>query len=253
MMKKMSAFLALAVSSVTAFAETTDKKLATDVEFGFITTSGNTETTSLKGSVNVKQDLEKFRNNYVLEAFYKEDEVSVEAGGISSRETQTTAEKYFFSVQSDLKLDAEHKGIFFFGSYEQDEFSSFEYQATIALGYSDRLFTRDNSYFSYSIGPGMAYNEIRETGETNEIGIVRASAEYRWQISENARFKQTLSSEIPFESDENRKTKAETSLNANIVNDLAMKIAFVVDHNSQVSEGIEKADTQTSVTLVYSF
>jgi len=253
MMKKTSTLLVLSLVSTAGIAETEDKKLTTDVELGFIATSGNTETTSLKGRLNIKQELTKFRNNYVAEAFYKEDEVSVEVDGETSTETQTTAEKYFLSAQSDFKLDKEHKGIFVFGSYEQDEFSSFDYQSTIAVGYSDRLFTNDNSHLSYSVGPGMAFNEVRETGETNSTGIIRASAEYFVQISENAKFTQTLSSEIPFESGENRKTKAESALSANIASGLALKVSFVVDHNSEVTEGTEKADTQTAVTLVYSF
>lgn len=252
-MKKTSTLLTLALVSAHGVAETADKSLTTDVELGFIATSGNTETTSIKGRVNVKQELEKFRNTYVAEAFYAEDEVTVDIDGEETTETQTTAEKYFISAQSDFKLDDEFKGIFLFGSYEQDEFSNFEYQATLAVGYSDRLFTRENSHLSYSIGPGVAFNEVRETGESNSIGILRVSGEYFLRLSENAKFTQKISSEIPYESGENRKTKSESALTANITQGLALKASFVVDHNSEVSEGVEKADTQTAVTLVYSF
>ena len=252
-MKKTFLALALSLSAATASAEEAEKTLSTDIELGFISTSGNTETTSLQGRLNVKQELEKFRNSFIAEALYAEDEVTIEADGETRTETQTTAERYFLSAQSDFKLNKEHKGIFVFGSYEQDEFSNFEYQATVAIGYSDRIFSKETTYLSYSLGPGMAFNEVQETGETNELGVLRAAAEYFVQISENAKFTQTLSSEIPFDSDDNRKTKAESALTANITSGLALKVSFVVDHNSEVSEGVEKTDTRSAVTLVYSF
>jgi len=252
-MKKSILALSVALAAAPVLAQDEEKSITTDVELGFIATSGNTETTSIKGKVNVKQELTRFRNTYVAEAFYAEDQVTLEENGITRTETQTTAEKFFLSAQSDFKLNEEHKGIFLFGSYEQDEFSSFDYQATLALGYTDRLFTTESRYLSYSIGPGVASNKDRVTGETSTNAIVRLAGEYFWQISDNAKFTQTVSSEIPFESDENQKTKAETALTANITEGLAMKAAFIVDYNSEVAPGIKHADTQTSVTLVYSF
>jgi putative salt-induced outer membrane protein YdiY len=103
----------------------------------------------------------------------------------------------------------------------------------------------------------MAYNEIRETDvetkESNAIAVVRASTEYFWQITENAKFSQNLSSEMPFDGKENRKTKAESTLTSKITSSLALKVSLVVDHNSRVSETTENTDTQTAVTMVYSF
>ncbi len=48
-------------------------------------------------------------------------------------------------------------------------------------------------------------------------------------------------------------TRSETALSVNIVGSLAMKIAVVVRHNSEVLEGKEKTDTESTVTLVYGF
>ena len=48
-------------------------------------------------------------------------------------------------------------------------------------------------------------------------------------------------------------TRSETALTANIVGALAMKLALVVRHNSEVIEGKEKTDTESTVTLVYRF
>lgn len=252
-MKNASVLILILLVSAHALSENNEKSLFTDLELGFIASTGNTETMSLRGRINTKHDLEKFKNNYVVEAFFREDKVRTESNGETTTEIQTTAEKYFLSIQSDYKLEEEHKGIFGFGSYEQDKFSSYEYQASIASGYSDRLLINERSYLSFSIGPGAAFNEIRETGESSFFGMLRASAEYLLLLSENAKFTQIFSSEIPFESGQNRKTKAQSALTVKLISNLGIQISFVIDHNSKVTEGIESTDTQTSVTVVYSF
>jgi putative salt-induced outer membrane protein YdiY len=252
-MKFLFIVLSLFVLGSKTIAETIEKPTTIDVELGFIATSGNTETTTLKGRVNVKQNLQKFRNNYIAEAFYKEDEVNTDIDGQTRKETQTTAEKYFFSAQSDLKIDSEYRAIFFFGSYEQDEFSGFEYQTSVAAGYSDRLFSSDRSYLSNTVGPGIAHTRDRETGDTTSTGILRVAIEHFIQISDSAKFLQALSSEIPFEKEKNQKSRYEASLTTNIIKGIALKVSLIVDHNTKVPEGTEKADTQTAVTFVYSF
>ena len=53
--------------------------------------------------------------------------------------------------------------------------------------------------------------------------------------------------------DENTKSRAESALTATISGNLSMKLSVKLDHNSRVNEGVEKLDTATAVTLVYSF
>ena len=48
-------------------------------------------------------------------------------------------------------------------------------------------------------------------------------------------------------------TRSETSLETNIVGNLAMKLAVNVKHNSDVLPGKDKTDTESTVTVVYRF
>ena len=81
--------------------------------------------------------------------------------------------------------------------------------------------------------------------------ILRVAGSLNWKISENSRFSALLSSEV---GEDNTKSKAEFSVSANINSALAMKVSLGANHNSHVSdESIEKLDTETAVTLVYSF
>ena len=81
--------------------------------------------------------------------------------------------------------------------------------------------------------------------------ILRLAGNLDWKISENSKFNALLSSEL---GEDNTKGKAEVSLSSNINSSLAMKFSVSGTHNSNVSdESIEKLDTETAVTLVYTF
>jgi len=143
-MNRVSITMLIAMASFSAWAEESKKGLSTDAELGFLSTSGNTESTSIVGKINAKHELTKWRNQYILRTLYKKNEVSNGDDNVNGKETNTTAHENFASVQADYKINEKHRGIFVYGSYEDDRFSGFEYQGTLALGYSDRLLTHLN-------------------------------------------------------------------------------------------------------------
>ena len=223
------------------FAADEVKPFSMDGEFGFIATTGNTETTSIKGKLSAHQELTQWSNDFKIEALYKKDEISdVE---------QTTAQKYFLSGQGNYKLENPDHRLFGFASYEDDKFSSFNYQATVAAGWSHKLWQDDKSEFHYSIGPGYSFAETTDGEDQNGL-ILRAAMDYQWKISDTANFKQLISTEV---GEDNTKSKSETSVSAQISGGLSLKVSLILDHNSDVADDIDNLDTQTAVTLVYSF
>ena len=258
-MNKYTAFL-LGTLSIPAIAEEVDP-FAADLELGVLVASGNTEASSFKGKADVRQDLKRWKNQFIGEGLFAQGQVEVQnQEGESETELQTTAERFFLSAQSDYKLRSEHRGLFVFGSYENDSFSGFEYQSTLAAGYSDRLFNTQRSTFDYSVGPGVAIfktDDIEVDGELVEgeettTGVVRLAFEYIFQLSENAKFTQTLSSDLSTDLEQNSRTRAESALSANINSSMAMKFSYLINQNTHVPAGKKHADTQTAVTLVFS-
>ncbi|MCC2616485.1 DUF481 domain-containing protein [Aestuariibacter halophilus] len=244
-MKKTLIATAL-LCATSAYAQDETKPFTMDGEFGLIVTTGNTETTSVKGRLAAHQELESWSNDFVAEALYKKDEVALDNG---EEDSQTTAQKYFLSGQGNYKLENPDHRLFVFGSYEDDRFSSYDYQSTLAVGWSQKLWGDKTSKFEYSIGPGYSYAKTEE-GESVSGMIVRAALDYQWKISDSATFKQLLSTEV---GSDNTKSKSETSLSAQINGSLAMKLSLTLDHNTDVADGTENLDTQTAVTLVYTF
>lgn len=218
--------------------------LTAELELGIITTSGNTDSASLKGKATVKQDFVAWKNKYQLDTLYKRSEYD--------DESVTSAHKLFLSAQSDYKLTGEHSSVFVYGSYTDDRLSGYDYQNTVSVGYSGRLFSNRDSFLDYSVGPGYAVSKT-DDGDKEESAIVHVEAEYQYDLSPAAKFTQTLSTEAALDSSKNTQSKSETAISVKLKNDLSMKASYSVTHNSKVLSTREKVDTVTSVTFAYSF
>lgn len=252
--KRASCLLAstLVLLPVFTFAEE-EKPLAAELELGVIATTGNTKTESYKGKFKVNHHLDSWHNEYLLEGLFKSDRLTDETTG--DRTEVTTAEKYFGSAQANYKINKKHSALFVYAEYDRNRFSGFDYQYTAALGYSDRLFTNDNSHFAYSVGPGYTVDqpETPEDADKEENFIVRLSLEYLYKFSDHAKFTQNVSSNYATDSDKNTKTKSVSAITANLNSSLSLRLSYTLEHNSEVVDGREHADTETAATVVYSF
>ena len=228
------------------FAEDDVKPFTMEGELGFISTTGNTETTSITAGINAHQELEDWSNDYAIEGLYKQETVE----GSDGEDVEfTSAQKFFASAQGNYKLENPDYRLFGFASYEDDRFSNFNYQATIAAGWNQKVLKSKKHTLEYSIGPGYSFIETQD-GESFDSVIVRASSAYSWKISDTAKFTQTVSTEI---GSDNTKSRAESALTATISGNLSMRLSFKLDHNSNVANNVEKLDTETAVSLVYNF
>ncbi|MFT5591762.1 MAG: putative salt-induced outer membrane protein [Oceanicoccus sp.] len=220
-----------------------------EIELGIVSTTGNTETNSIKSKLSVTQDFESWNNNYLVDTLFKEEKTDNDDG---SKTTKTSAERYFASAQGDYKLNEEHSALFVYGSYENDRFTGYKQQNSVAAGYADQVFSNESSSLKYNAGPGYFYNELND-GDTEEGGIIRLALDYRLKLSETSKFKQTLSTEAAIESDDNTKSKSETSVSATLMGNLSLKASYNIIHNTQVPDNKEKMDTTTSISILYLF
>ncbi|TLX45305.1 DUF481 domain-containing protein [Pseudoalteromonas phenolica] len=255
---KLLSLCVIAATSFQSFAEEAKEQKTWDVtsEVGAIITSGNTSTTTLKGGIKAKHHLENWNNEYKLSGIYKEDEIDNDAG---EREKKRTNEKYSASAQGNYKLNEDHSHLFVYGSYDSDYFGAYRNEAVLSIGYGLRLLNRSDMYLNAEIGPGIKRfeeqkkfdeNGVRLPTVTENEAIGVAKLDYNWQISDNARFTQLVAIEY---GDTNTKTVSESALLTKINGSLQMKFAYNITHNSDVSDDKENTDTETSLTLVYSF
>jgi putative salt-induced outer membrane protein YdiY len=256
---KALSILVAASAATSAFAADETKTWDVTSELGAIVTSGNTETTTLKGGIKVLHNLENWNNEYKLDGIYKEDEIENDQG---VKETQRTNEKYSISAQGNYKLNEKHSHLFIYGSHVSDYFGAYRNESVISAGYGLRLIDRSDMWLNAEIGPGYKYfqypddsTEVDENGnslagEREGEAIALGKVDYNWQISDSARFTQLVSVEY---GDTNTKTRSESAILAKINGSLQMKVAYNITYNSDVADDKENTDTETSLTLVYSF
>lgn len=207
-----------------------------NVELGIVNTTGNTETKTTNAKAKAATETEKWRHTLTYESLSSSDQ------GVK------TAERYEVNGQSDYKLDKKN---FFFAmiNYEDDEFSGYQYRMTEAIGYGRRLIDKPDLTLDLEIGPGARQSKS-DSGDTENETLIRGAGKLAWKISKSSSFTENLSIDS---SKENTITKSVSALTAQINGSLATKITYTIKNNSDVPPGVEKTDTETAVTLVYTF
>ncbi|WDE12792.1 DUF481 domain-containing protein [Thalassomonas haliotis] len=240
-------------------AQEAKKTWAISSELGIILTSGNTESSTLKGAITAKQELERWRNEYKLETLYKKDEVSQDDG---SKDNKRTSERYFASVQGNYKLNEEHSYLFIYGSHLSDYFGAYRNESVFSVGYGQRLLKGKNYSLDGEIGPGYKYFEYAKdsaaldsdgdllAGSTDGEMIALGKLNFNWDINEFVGFRQSLALE---HGSTNTKSRLETELVSKLSDAMQMKLGFYITHNSDVADDKENTDTETLVTLIYNF
>lgn len=234
--------------------------LTVSAELGFLFKTGNTNTGDIRAGVNLKHDNGQWANLLAVNALAKKARNIDETSGEEFFET--TDNKWDVTGQTNYSL-AEGGKNYLYGNafYQQDKFSSFSYQTSLSAGWGRHWWETETSSFFADIGPGVKYDVMRadptatpaiiENGET--AVIVQAQALYTKKINDFVEFKQYFVAKQAFESDKNSVYKSETSLTTKLIESLQFKFSLRIDYDTKVEEGFEKTNTETSVTLVYSF
>lgn len=227
---------------------TEQKKLHGDIEVGAVLTTGNTNTASAKTAIDVEQEWTAWRTQYVIDAQYQRTQFEDDQG---QHQRETTAQQIFLSYQGNYKLKKPEETFFVLGSYNDDRFGGYEYQLTAAIGYGWRFLKTQDSTIDLEIGPGYVWNEL-ESGDYRQGSIFHGAFTFEHQFTVATRFRQEVITDLSFNG-ENSKTKLDSSFIADINGRLAMKMSFYLEYNTKPDIDIRKVDTETGITLVYSF
>ncbi len=238
-MKKLSTAVAVSLAVIAGPALAAFEGAA---ELGATIVSGNTETTSIKGKIDSKHRIGDWTNQYLAETLYAKD------GDVRS------AERYYLLGQTNYPSTGRHY-FFAMASGEIDNFSGYDHILTAALGYGHRFIEQETMTLLAEVGPGYSYKAVDKdenpAGEDENDTIIRGKAEFWWRFSESAEFKQLLTTEYAFEGA--TISRSETSVSANLVGNLAMKVGYNVKHNSDPVDGKKSTDTELLATLLYKF
>ncbi|MBT8147304.1 MAG: DUF481 domain-containing protein [Gammaproteobacteria bacterium] len=230
-----SLIVAASLLSGNAFAQQAGD-INTEIELGAIFTSGNTEEENVSYGVTVDWLQENWEYQFTSD------------GLRNSRFGDVTAQRFYHVARGRRELD-ETSYLSIRGAYEDDRFNGYDYQADATVSYGRVwLNDRDNMSLSTDIGPGFR-RSVTDFDEFNEL-IVRAAGEYLWNLSDNANFFQNLSAEV---GEDTSIYRSETGVESALMENLSLRFSINIRHQTEVPAGLEKTDTATAVTVVWSF
>jgi len=235
----------LSFGVIAAESTSADDSWKISAELGALITTGNTESSSLFTKISATHHIAKWTNKYTFNTLMKEDDVTDAEG---NKQSQRTADQYSLTGQGDYSL-GENSAVFIFASYKNTKFSSYKQYTTVAGGYSFRPVHEETVTLDANIGPGYTETETQD-GIVKSGEIIRGSLALAWTLSETASFEQTLSIES---GEDNTRTTAESALVASLNESMKMKFGFSLTNDTDVPDGLEKTDTETSATIVVSF
>jgi len=217
-------------------AEKPASKWNGEAELGYLKTSGNTDTESLHTKGKIINERIKWKHTATIEITRKSD------NGV------TNAKRTYITGKSDYNID-EFSYLFATLTYENDDFSGYEYQYTEAIGYGYHVIKQEDLKLDMEVGVGARQSKL-DSGSTNSEGLVKGAADLEWKLSKTSTFTQHLSVEA---GEDNTISRSITALKIQVIGNLSAKLSHSIKHNSDAPAGKEKTDTESIVTLVYSF
>ena len=79
--------------------------------------------------------------------------------------------------------------------------------------------------------------------------VAHGVAKFEWDISKTSKFKQQFVADYG----DKLLASSETSITANIIGALAMKFSVIVRYNEEPLDNKKSTDTESNMTLLYSF
>lgn len=217
------------------------KGFAGNGEFGYSSTSGNTESDSLYAALKLQ---------YTRSA----DEIlaGIEANS-QSEDNNTTQERYLIDLQYNRYFSAS-KDFYGFvtGRFENNRFEGLDLDSTYSVGLGKQLFKNDAMSLKGEAGVGYQIVDFTQDfgGQTEEQAVIRGKLDYQYTINQNVDFVQDL---IITDGSEQMKTEANTAVKVKLAEQMRLKAGFKYRHNSDPAAGADKVDTQTLLTLTYDF
>ncbi|HKJ18875.1 MAG TPA: DUF481 domain-containing protein [Xanthomonadales bacterium] len=207
-------------------------------EFGYVQTSGNTDTSTLNLGLAFGYEKDVWRHTITATALRSE------------KDSVTDAERYTFGGQSDYKL-SDRSYVFGALRYTNDDFAPYDTTTSMSVGYGYTLIDNGIHFLLGEIGVGYRLQQVALTGEDEDEAIVRGRLDYSWAVSDTTDFTNLFLVEA---GSDNTYYENTTALGVAINSKFAVKAAFQWRYNTELPPGaIDDTDTQFTTNLVYNF
>lgn len=238
----------------------------THTEFGFISTSGNTDTTAYGLDLNLQKKWGKHVLNFNLDRQYAEDD-NIE-----------TKNKFLAELGYDYELTERFAFNYLLG-YKRDKFSGYDYRLYTGPGVKYKLIKKENHTLSLEGNLLYSQDKIEDTeftsagetihhpnpdnlvtdssktiqGSTRDYASFRTKAGYEWQILDNLTFTQDLSYRAEVDDTQNYFVFSKTALISKISDIFSLGLSYKYDYANTPPQGKENADKTFSASLIIDY
>lgn len=220
--------------------------LKTEVEFGYQSHSGNSDSRSLNARLNGEYTAGRHRTSGEWKYYnlYKDGEED---------KRQST-----YSAQSDYKLSPK---TYLYGSFKgiDSRYSAYFKDYTVSSGLGYQFSNTEEFVLEVEVGPGFRYQEpnLDEIDsddiifpEVVEEAIFRSNVNTSWQVLPNLLLKADVTlvsghSNLNFDTD--------LEVINNITDSIALKLAHSRQYHDKVPEGLSQEDSVMSISLLFTF
>jgi putative salt-induced outer membrane protein len=222
-------------------------------ELGASLASGNSENEAVNAALEVKGTYDQWAHTLGF------------AGNYANDGNSKTAQRWELRGQSDYKF-TDRAYAFGAGRYEDDEFSAYSYQASLAAGLGYKLIDDERTKLWIQGGPGYRFAYRRgpcrdltppenafdcdnfAPGDSESSLIFRGDVGLDYQLTETTKIVDRFLVEA---GPDNTYLQNDIGLEVTITGALGLRVGFQVRHNTDVEPGIEKTDTLTTIGLIY--
>ncbi|MCC4858519.1 DUF481 domain-containing protein [Vibrio lentus] len=220
--------------------------LKTEVEFGYQSHTGNSDSRSLNARLNGEYTTGRHRTSGEWKYYnlYKDGEED---------KRQST-----YSAQSDYKLSPK---TYLYGSFKgvDSRYSAYFKDYTVSSGLGYQFSNTEEFVLEVEVGPGFRYQEpnLDELDDDDiifpeivEEAIFRGNVNTSWQVLKNLQLK----ADVTLVSGHSN-LKFDTELEAinDITDNIALKIAHSRQYHDKVPNGLSKEDSVLSINLLFQF
>ena len=204
-------------------------------ELGASIATGNSDNQSANAAFEIKNTVDQWIN------------VVGFSGNYGNYGNTTTAQRW--EIRGQSSYDFTPKAFWFgAGRYDNDRFSAYDYQGSLATGLGYRFVNTDRTKFFLQGGPGYRVSKERDTGETMDGVIFRGDMLFEQQLTSNTKVIERFLIES---GSDNTYLQNDLGLEVMMSGSLGLRVGYQVRYNSDVPPGIDRTDTLTTLGLLY--
>lgn len=204
---------------------------------GGVLARGNTETETVNANLDLATEIERWTHKMGASLLH------------TVNNDVTSADRWEVRGETNYKL-TDRSYLFGTVRYEDDRFTDFSYQATLAGGYGYKFIASDKTKLEGQLGLGYRQTELRVTGESQDDAILRGAVNFEHKLTGTTLVYDRFLVEA---GDNNTYLQNALGIEVKINETFALGLDYQIRNNSDVLPGTEETDQVITANLVFGF